>query len=180
MRIHLLAGAAFAALMGLALAAKAATPNSPFTATARAGSTDQAVMTFYTHRNGAPLWVKQGDPSGAREVIAVLRRASLDGMPSGPSLAARAESLVARANAGDAAALGQADRLLSTAWVLYVQHLQRPPHGMTIAEGWAAPRAQPAMEILQRAALARSLASHVRSVSAVNPIYAQLREAAWR
>ena len=67
MRIHLLAGAACAALMGLVLPAKAATlPNSPLTATARAGSTDQAVATFYTHRNGAPLWVKQGDVSGAR------------------------------------------------------------------------------------------------------------------
>ena len=179
MRIHLLAGAACAALMGLAAPAAAATvPYSPVPVQPRVGSTDQAVATFYTQRNGAFLWLtSSSEMSGARELIATLRRATLDGMSSGPSIAARAESLIAR---GDAESLNQADRLLSTAWVLYVQNLQRPPSGMTIADGWAAPRAQPAFEILQRAEGARSLAAHVRSVSTVNPIYSQLREAAWQ
>ena len=180
MRFPLLAGAAFAALMGLALPAAATSLPSPVPAQASGSSTDRAVTTFYEHRNGKPLWLAKGDSSGARELIATLRRASLDGMPSGPALASEAERLIVRANAGDTAALGAADRLLSTAWVLYVQNLQRTPTGMTIADGWAAPRAQPALEILQRAALARSLSSHVRSVSTVNPIYAQLREAAWQ
>jgi murein L,D-transpeptidase YcbB/YkuD len=35
------------------------------------------------------------------------------------------------------------------------------------------------MQILQKAASAGSLAAHVRSVSQVNPIYAQLRDTAW-
>jgi L,D-transpeptidase YcbB len=177
----MLAGAACAALMGLALPTSAAAlPYSPVPAQGSGTSAERAVTTFYTHRNGASLWFAKGDSSGARELIATLRRASLDGMPSGPALASQAERLIVRANAGDAAALDAADRMLSTAWVLYVQNLQRTPQGMTVADGWAAPRAQPALEILQRAALARSLASHVRSVSAVNPIYAQLREAAWQ
>ena len=178
----MLAGAACAALMGVAVPpAAAALPYSPVPAQMRDGSADRAVTTFYAHRQGAPLWLnKSGDTSGARELIATLRRASLDGMPSGPALASQAENLIVRANAGDLSALAAADRLLSTAWVLYVQNLQRTPAGMTIADGWAAPRAQPALEILQRAALAPSLAPHVRSVSTVNPIYAQLREAAWQ
>ncbi len=177
----MLAGAACAALMGFALPASAAAlPSSPIAAQASGTSAERAVTTFYAHRKGAPLWLAKGDSSGARELIATLRRASLDGMPSGPALASQVEKLIVRANAGDAAALAAADRMLSTAWVLYVQNLQRTPQGMTVADGWAAPRAQPAMEILQRAALARSLVSHVRSVSAVNPIYAQLREAAWQ
>ena len=181
MKIRLLAGAACAALMGLAAPTAAALPLSSVPEQARAGSADQAVATFYVHRKDAPLWlVKGGDGSAARELIATLRRASLDGMPSGPALAARAENLIARANAGEAGALVAADRLLSTAWALYVSNLQRTPSGMTVADGWAAPRAQPPYEILQRAAAARSLASHVRSVSTVNPIYAQLREAAWQ
>ena len=178
----MLASAACAALIGFAAPVAAATlPNAPIAVQAQGGSANQAVAAFYAHRNGAPLWLKRGgDPTAARELIATLRRATLDGMPSGPALAGQAESLIARAQGGDAAALDAADRLLSTAWALYVQNLQRPPSGMTIADGWAAPRAQPALEILQRAAAARSLATHVRSVSAVNPIYAQLREAAWQ
>ena len=178
----MLAGAACAALMGVALpTAAAALPYSPVSTQARDGSADRTVTTFYAQRQAAPLWLKtNGDTSGARELIAILRRASLDGMPSGPALASQAENLIIRANSGEPSALAAADRLLSTAWVLYVQNLQRTPAGMTIADGWAAPRAQPALEILQRAALAPSLASHVRSVSTVNPIYAQLREAAWQ
>ena len=173
MKIRMLAGAACVALTGLAAPAAAATvPSSPIAAQSQDGSAGQAVATFYAHRNGSPLWLTNGGV-GARELIATLRRASLDGMPSGPALAAQAEGLLGR----DPAA---ADRLLSTAWVLYVQNLQRAPAGMTIADGWAAPRAQSAMEILQHAAASRSLASHVRSVSTVNPIYAEIREAAWQ
>ena len=182
MKIGMLAGAACAALMGVAApSAASAVPYSSVPSTLSAGSTDRAVATFYAHRKGALLWLgKSGDAAAARELIATLRRASLDGMPSGPGLASQAERLIVRANAGDSAALQAADRLLSTAWAIYVQNLQHTPAGMTIADGWAAPRAQPVMEILQRAAAARSLSSHIRSVSQVNPIYAQLREAAWQ
>jgi len=181
MKFKLLAGAACAALMGLAAPLAASPPTSAPIAARSSGAAAQAVSDFYAYRKGAPLWLRQdaGQPA-ARELIGTLRRAALDGMPSGPALAAQAETLLARASAGDASALNAADRLLSTAWVLYVQALQQTPAGMTIADGWAAPRAQPATEILQRAAAAPSLASHVRSVSMVNPIYAELREAAWR
>ena len=72
--------------------------------------------------------------SAANELMGILQRAPLDGLASGPALALQAQSLAARASTGDAAALGQADRLLSTAWVMYVQALQTPPAGMTYAE----------------------------------------------
>ena len=179
MKIRMLAGAACAALMGFAAPAAAANFDySPVAA--RASSPDQAVATFYASRRDAPLWLKAGNEPASRELLATLKRAALDGMPSGPALAARAENLLARAQSGDPAAAAAADRLLSTAWALYVQNIQRMPAGMTIADGWAAPRAQPAMEILQRAAGASSLTSHVRSVASVNPIYAELRQAAWQ
>src|SRR6185503_19583678 len=64
-------------------------------------------------------------------------------------------------------------------WVSYVQILQRPPSGMIYADQWVMPRRDSPMQILQRAATAASLASYVRSVSQVNPLYAQLRDAAW-
>ena len=87
--------------------------------------------------------------------------------------------MIARAQGGDPAALAAADRLLSTAWVLYVQALQTPPSGMTYADSWVAPRRDTPGQILARAAAAPSLAAYVRSVSAVNPLYGQLRDAAW-
>jgi murein L,D-transpeptidase YcbB/YkuD len=136
---------------------------------------NNAINGFYASRNGAPLW----SPAAATTLIATLERASLDGMASGPALAAQARALMARANAGDVAARGEADRLLSSAWVQYVQALRTPPAGMTYADQWVAPRVLSPGTILAQAAAAPSLAAHVRQVSAVNPLYARLRDAAW-
>ena len=140
---------------------------------------NQAVDRFYAARQSAPLWFRGGDTAAASALIGVLQRASLDGLSSGPDLAAQAQQLMGRAQAGDPAAVAAADRLLSAAWVDYVEALQRPPAGMTYADAWVAPRQDSPATILARAAAAPSLAEHVRSVSAVNPIYAQLRDAAW-
>ena len=176
----MLAGAACAALIALSMPANAATNPELPTAPAYQAAAYQAVDAFYAARGGAPLWLRSGvDSSAARELIGVLQRASLDGMPSGPAMAAQAQSLLGRAQAGDPAALSAADRLLTSAWVQYVQGLQRPPTGMIYADQWVTPRRDSAATILAKTAAAPSLAAHVRSVSAVNPLYAQLRDAAW-
>jgi murein L,D-transpeptidase YcbB/YkuD len=173
-------GAAIAALMGVAQPAVAATPALPTIGTSVAPSGHGAVGAFYASRGGAPLWLKSpAEAAAAREFISVLRRAPFDGLASGPALAAQAEALLARAASGDAAARTSAEQLLSTAWTLYVGALQSPPPGMAIADSWAAPRRDTPGQILARAAAAPSLAQHVRTVSAVNPVYAQLRDAAW-
>ena len=165
----MLAGAACAALMIPAVPALAA--NSSATVSP---SSDATVTAFYGARHGEPLWFAHGAESdAARELLAVLERAPLDGFASGPALAAQTRGMVDR---GDFAS---AERLLSTAWVRYVQALQRPPSGMIYADGWVRPRQESAAQILAQAAAAQSLAASVRSVSSVNPIYAQLREAAW-
>jgi murein L,D-transpeptidase YcbB/YkuD len=176
----LLAGAAYAALLGLAVPVSAATsPELPGAALVSPSAT-QAVNAFYASRGGAPLWLRSGADSGAaRSLIAILQRAPIDGLAAGPALAAQAQSLMARAQFGDQAALAAADRQLSLAWVSYVQTLQRPPAGMIYADAWVTPRRDTPMQILQRAAAAPSLAAYVRSVSQVNPLYAELRDAAW-
>jgi murein L,D-transpeptidase YcbB/YkuD len=180
MKIWMLAGAACAALTGVAVPASAAiSPGIPTSAHAFPASADQAVDAFYALRRGAPLWLRSADSSAAREMIEILQRAPLDGLASGPALAAEAQSLLARAQSGDAAALARAERLLSTAWVLYVQALETPPAGMTYADSWVAPRRHTPGQILAAAAAAPSLANHVRTTSDVNPLYAQLRDAAW-
>lgn len=177
----MLAFAACAALTTIAMPASAATsPGLPGPSHAYSASADAAVTAFYASRRGAPLWLRGGADSGAaRELIGVLQRAPLDGLHGGPALAAEAQALLGRARAGDAAALTRAERLLSTAWVLYVQALQRPPAEMTYADSWVAPRIESPSQIIMRAGSAGSLASHVRAVSMVNPLYAQLRDAAW-
>jgi murein L,D-transpeptidase YcbB/YkuD len=177
----MLASAACAALTIVAAPAKAATsPSTAGTAHYQTSSVDQAVASFYAARGGSPLWLRGGTAgSAANALIGALQRAPVDGLPSGPVLAAQAQALIARANAGDKDALANADRLMSTAWVLYVQALQNPPAGMTYADSWVAPRRDSPGEILARAGAERSLASHVSSVSSVNPLYAQLRDAAW-
>lgn len=176
----MLAGVACAALTVLAAPAAAVTsPELPSGARYDAAA-QQAVNAFYASRHGAPLWLRSGaDSSAARELIGTLQRASLDGMASGPAIATQAQALLARAQTGDPAALSAADRLLSSAWVQYVETLQTPPAGMTYADRWVAPHRDSASAILIKAAAAPSLAAYVRSVSDVNPLYAQLRNAAW-
>jgi len=177
----MLAGAACAALTVVSAPALAATnPALPAPAAFGGSTADQAISNFYAARNGAPLWLRSGfDSAAARELIGVLERAPLDGLRNGPAMAAEAQALLARASTGDPAALANADRLLSAAWVQYVAALQTPPAGMTYADRWVAPRRWSAGQILAAAAAAPSLAAHVRKVSQVNPIYAQLRDAAW-
>jgi murein L,D-transpeptidase YcbB/YkuD len=119
------------------------------------------------------------DSASARELIGLLQRASLDGYASGPATAAQAQELLARAASCDPAAAAAADRLLSAAFVHYVEALQTPPSGMTYADRWVTPRRDSAATILAKAAAAPSLGVYVRSVSQVNPIYAELRDAAW-
>ncbi|HEX8839608.1 MAG TPA: L,D-transpeptidase family protein [Sphingomicrobium sp.] len=180
MKIRMLGGVALAALTVLsAPAIGAASPELP-TAPSYNLAADQAVNAFYASRGGAPLWLRGGaDSTSARELIGVLQRASLDGMASGPAIATQAQALLARAQSGDPAAAASADRLLSSAWVQYVQALQTPPTGMNYADQWVAPRRDSAATILAKTAAAPSLAAHVRTVSQVNPIYSQLRDAAW-
>jgi murein L,D-transpeptidase YcbB/YkuD len=178
---RLLAGAACAALLGLTVPVSAATnPELPGAAIQLSSSTAQALADFYARRGGDPLWLRGGgDSSAAGVLIGILDRAPLDGFASGPAVAAQAQALMARAQTGDRSALSAADRLLSAAWVSYVQRLERPPSGMIFADSWAAPRRDSPIQILNGAANAPSLAAHVRSVSEVNPLYAQLRDAAW-
>ena len=173
--IKLLAGAAAAALMLHSAPASAQGPYAMFGVASDAG-----VNSFYASRHNAPLWLRDGSNSAAgQDLLRVLRRAPLDGYANGPAIASQAEALMARASTGDPDALLNADRLLSTGWTQYVEALQRPPSGMEFADNWARPQAQSPRLILLKAAAAKDLAGYVQATAAVNPVYAQLRDAAW-
>jgi hypothetical protein len=82
------------------------------------------------------------------------------------------------AQTGTPAAVSHAERVLSAAWVTYVQALRTPPKDIefadpTLLSDTAADR------ILSEAASSPLLDRHIAVTSNVNPTYAQLREAAW-
>ena len=170
---RLLAGAAAAALLTLgAPAAAATTPEAP-AAGSFAMFGDPAVNAFYGARGNAPLWFADGPGSqAAAELIGILKRSSVEGLVDGPGYAAQAQMLAAQGN------LLEADRQLSTGWVKYIQLLHRPTAGMVYAESWVAPRRESSLDILKLAAAARSPDRYLQMTTAVNPIYAALRDAA--
>lgn len=138
---------------------------------------EPGVQAFYQARGNQPLWLSE--PAAASTLVSVLQRASLDGFAAGPQLAAAAQSALQRARNGDASARSEADRLLSSAWVRYVRALRTPPSGMTFADASLLPAASDAKLVLEMASSAKSLVAHVAQVSAVNPVYAEMRGAAW-
>jgi murein L,D-transpeptidase YcbB/YkuD len=178
--IHrLLTGAAGAALMALCTPAPAAAETAPNFRMFGVAA-DSGVDAFYAARSSAPLWLGSGqDGAAARDLIAILKRSEIEGLAEGPEIAAQAEASLAHASSGDRSALLEADRLLSTGWVHYVQMLRRPAPGMTYGESWIAPRPETPQEILKLASAASSLDAHVRSVAAVNPLYSSIRDTAF-
>ena len=167
---RLTAGAVFAAAM-----------TSFVPATARAAISAElapaaSVEHFMDGRRQQPLWL--ADPAAIELLVDRLRTAQLDGFARGPELADAARMTLARAQAGDGPAAREAERLLTSSWILYVQALRWPAKGIEFADPRLAPAIPAAADVLRQLAAAPSLASHVRAVSAVNPTYAALRQAA--
>lgn len=144
-----------------------------------ASPTANAVDHFYATRQNAPVWLKTpGDLSGATALIEILKNATFDGIAEGPRLASQVEAALAKAQGGDKLAAAEAERVMSGAWITYVQGLSRPTPGMIYGD--AARRVVPrgADLILRQAAASPSLAAHLQSVASVNSIYSRLRDAA--
>ena len=169
---------AFAPLPALA----ATNPERPAPASAELSNpTDSiasAVDAFYAQQGNAPIWLKQGAASpAAAALIQTLRRAPLDGLNSGPQLASEIQSALATATDRNGAA--RAERLMSIAWLRYVDALHTAAPGMTYVEARLIPHAPAAGYVLGTAARAASLPDHIAAISAVSPMYAALRDAAW-
>ena len=125
------------------------------------------------------MWFEGGRESvAAIELVGILRRATIDGLASGPQIAGQIEQAIAAARSGDARAIADAERMMSAALVIYVQTLRAPTPGMIYGEPGLPARAPQASIILRDAAAAASLASYLTSVAQVNPTYAALRKAA--
>ena len=131
---------------------------------------------FYSARKDAPLWMSNREAQVA--LIQLLRDAPIDGFTRGPALATQIEAAIATAQAGNAAAVTSADRLMSQSLIDYVQSLYTPVPGMTYGDNWVRPKAPGGETILATAARAPSLAGYMNEVWNLNPVYAQLRRAA--
>ena len=139
-----------------------------------------AVAAFYDTYKTHPVWFRGGAESAAvAQLTAILQRAPFDGFAAGPQLAQEVQAAAAQARSGSPAAVAAAERTLSAAWVQYVQALKRATPGMIYVYSVLQPQGSRPDQILLTAAAAPSLEQHLAAVSNVNPIYAQIRDAAW-
>ena len=168
----------YAGVAATALAAASAAQ--PVGSSSPMPSPASSVAAAYDTYHIKPMWLPKGvaDPAVTR-LVAILQRAPFDGFADGPKLAAQVQAAVVQAANGDATSLAAAERLLSTAWVEYVQAIKRPTEGMIYAFPVLRPQGSRADQILLTAAAAPSLARHLAGASDLNPIYTQLRDAAW-
>jgi murein L,D-transpeptidase YcbB/YkuD len=131
-----------------------------------------AVDSFYTSRPGAVVWFRSADTrAAAAKLPALLRRAEIDRLADLPALAAGVEAAIASGQAAD-------ERIISAAWVAYVQELKAPVPGVHYGDPALTLHAPSADTILAEAARAPSLMAHVDQIAAVNPLYSKLRDAA--
>ena len=162
---------AVAATPGLAQSTPDAAP-APMPILAPASSFDVPVEAYYATHNQAAIWFRDaGTREAAAKLPAILRRAPLDGLSDGPDLAAKVEAALVSGQPAD-------DKLLSSAWVRYVQALRAPIDGMAYGDPELAPGKATARDILDDASSAASLASHLDKISSVNPLYSALRDQA--
>ncbi|HUP67641.1 MAG TPA: L,D-transpeptidase family protein [Sphingomicrobium sp.] len=165
---------------GLSLSALTqAMPVAAQTSATQAVSAASAVASFYD-RYSQPIWFRGGTESPAvAQLVAVLQRAAFDGFAQGPQAAVQVQAAAAQARSGNPADIAAAERVLSTAWVQYVQAIKQPTTGMVYAYPVLAPQGGRADQVLLTASAAPSLEAYVSQTANVNPIYAQLRNAGW-
>ncbi len=170
MKNRLALGAVLAAALGSAMPASAAVSFADTLPPA------QAVARFHVS-HGPSLWLRS--PASVDALLTALDGAAADGFARGPELAGAIRGVLARAEPGNRAASADAERLMSSAFVLYAQALRWPGTArITYADPALAPRVPTPEALLNAAARAPDLAAHVRDTAAVNPLYAQLRAAA--
>ena len=178
LRLRLIGASALSLLAFSVSAQEVAPASAPATTSILSGA--GAVAAFYDTYHSQPIWLRGGvDNAAISQLVAILQRAPFDGFAEGPQLAAQVQAAVALARSGDPASAATAERILSTAWVQYVQAVKRPTPGMIYAYPALKPQGARTEEILLTAAAAPSLDRYLASTANVNPIYAQLRDIAW-
>jgi L,D-transpeptidase YcbB len=167
-------GIAAGALLGAAPLASAHAAPAPAQPT-RVG---QSVDDFYRARNAAPLWLAPAAGDAAEQLVSLLSTASLDGLDADKYRVASLQQALQAARRGKRKEVEAADRALSDALVAYVSDLRRDPGlGILYVDGDLKPRPPSPLATLLGAASAPSLATYVRNLGWMNPLYGELRHA---
>jgi murein L,D-transpeptidase YcbB/YkuD len=141
----------------------------PAVTAAPAPAVSSDVAPFYAAHPATLVWLKDADTrAAAAQLVEVLKRAPIDGLADGPALAASVETALASGTPAD-------DRIVSTAWVRYVQAVKRPVTGVSFGDPTLQLEPPSASAILAETMVAPSLAAYIDSVANVNPFYAALR-----
>ena len=175
-----LAAQVFAA-SALVLAGDPATAQTaaPANVVATGVSVPRDIANAYDTYHIGKIWFRDDvDSAAVPQLTAILRRAPFDGFADGPRLAAEVEAAVAQARANPASTTS-AEKILSNAWVRYVQALRQPTRGMIYAYPVLKPQGTRTDEILLTAAASHSLPDYLTATSELNYVYGQLRDAAW-
>ena len=133
---------------------------------------------FYAANKNAPIWLRAGQSDAGPLLVSILQRSAVEGFSRSTQLAGEVPAALAGAQTGDPAAVLAADKVMSRAWVAYVQAIHAPTPGMLYGEKWVTPVVPSTFAVLGQVLRAPSLAAHLKSVSDVNPIYSGLRGAA--
>ena len=138
-----------------------------------------AVNYYYERRQESPIWFSAaGGTAAIAELLEILRAAPIDGMSNGPQIAAQVEAMVQAAAVGDETAKKTAERALTNAWVDYVQVIQRPNSNVIWGDPYLTLKPSAPDRTMAQLAAASSIATHLQTVSAVNPYYSAIREVA--
>lgn len=137
------------------------------------------ISSIYDVYHVKPMWFRDGAETPAvAQLISILKRAPFDGFADGPQLASQIEAAMAQARSNPAAA-DAAEKISTAAWVGYVQSMRRPTPSMIYADPSMKPKTTRADQIVLTTAAASSLPDYLAAISNPNPIYTQLRDAAW-
>lgn len=177
--LRLLLGVSAAALFSASVTAQQPAYPAPLAALQPTTPAAAGIAAFY-QRWSNPVWFGNGaDAPAVNQLIAILDRAPFDGFAEGPQLAAQVRQAQAQARSGQANDIATADRILSAAWVAYVQRMKQPTPGMTYVFPYLAPKGTRADQILLTAAAAPSLNAHLTTIANPNVLYDELRDAAF-
>jgi len=166
-----------AASLALGAAALGIAPRPAETRAAAFAASDQSEITaFYRSRGGAPLWFAPRSGAAAAQLVQLLSTASADNLDPRRYNTRNLSRAVQAASSGNAAAVRDAEAMLSAAFVAYVRDLKHDPGiGIIYVDPQLRPTAPPAATILAEAAAAPSLSDYVQKMGWMNPIYANLR-----
>lgn len=144
-------------------------------------STAPEAQAFYAGWHYEPIWIRGGvvNPA-ASDLLTILRRAPLDGLASGPQVAAQLEFALQQAATGTPQATAYAEHSLSEALLLYAQVMDRQVPGMTYGYDYLKPKPVDAAVLLSGAAGAPSLQLYVQQIANPNSVYDSIRAAAWQ